>query len=73
MSLSVRADNPCGGEIRAAARGRHDLLPGCHTLDDDHIGFLFGAATPATISDASKVSFMRVTSGDLPQLMRSGC
>lgn len=44
-----------------------------HTLGDDHIGFLFGDATVSTITDDSKVSFMEVTSGDLPELMRSGC
>ncbi len=44
-----------------------------HTVGDDHIGFLFGEATPATITDSSKVSFMEVTSGKLPELMRSGC
>ncbi len=44
-----------------------------HTVGDDHIGFLFGEATPATITDSSKVSFIEVTSGKLPELMRSGC
>lgn len=44
-----------------------------HTVGEDHIGFLFGDATPATITDSSKVSFMEVTSGELPELMRSGC
>jgi hypothetical protein len=44
-----------------------------HTVGEDHIGFLFGDATPATITDSTKVSFMEVTSGSLPELMRSGC
>ena len=34
-----------------------------HTVGDDHIGFLFGDATPAKVTDASKVSFMEVTTG----------
>ena len=44
-----------------------------HTLGDDHIGFLFGDATVDSIKPASKVTFMEVTSGSEPQLMRSGC
>jgi hypothetical protein len=43
------------------------------TLGEDHIGFLFGDATPAKVTDASKVSFMEVTTGKKPDLMRSGC
>ena len=44
-----------------------------HTVGEDHIGFLFGEATPATVTDSTKVSFIEVTSGKLPELMRSGC
>lgn len=43
------------------------------TLGDDHIGFLFGDTTVASVKPVSKVTFMEVTSGDPPQLMRSGC
>ncbi|GAA3535104.1 hypothetical protein GCM10022234_34870 [Aeromicrobium panaciterrae] len=43
------------------------------TLGDDHIGFLFGDTTVASVKPVSKVTFMEVTSGDSPQLMRSGC
>jgi hypothetical protein len=44
-----------------------------HTLGDDHIGFLFGDTTVDSIKPVSKVTFMEVTSGDEPELMRSGC
>lgn len=44
-----------------------------HTLGDDHIGFLFGDTTVGSIKPVSKVTFMEVTSGDEPELMRSGC
>ncbi len=44
-----------------------------HTLGEDHIGFLFGDTTVASIKPVSKVTFMEVTSGDEPELMRSGC
>lgn len=44
-----------------------------HTLGDDHIGFLFGDTTVDSIKPVSKVTFMEVTSGNEPELMRSGC
>ena len=44
-----------------------------HTLGDDHIGFLFGNTTVDSIKPVSKVTFMEVTSGNEPELMRSGC
>jgi hypothetical protein len=40
---------------------------------EDHIGFLFGEATETTVKDSSKVSFIEVTNGKRPELMRSGC
>ena len=43
------------------------------TAGDDHIGFLFGDTTVASVKPVSKVTFMEVTSGAEPQLMRSGC
>lgn len=44
-----------------------------HTLGDDHIGFLFGDTTVESVKPVSEVTFMEVTSGAEPQLMRSGC
>ncbi|MDR7087129.1 hypothetical protein J2X11_001968 [Aeromicrobium panaciterrae] len=44
-----------------------------HTLGDDHIGFLFGDTTVDSVRPVSKVTFMEVTSGNAPELMRSGC
>lgn len=44
-----------------------------HTVGDDHIGFLFGDTTVDSVKPVSKVTFIEVTSGDEPQLMRSGC
>ncbi len=44
-----------------------------HTEGDDHIGFLFGEATVDSIKPVSKVSFMEVTTGSKPDLMRDGC
>lgn len=43
------------------------------TVGDDHIGFLFGDTTVESVNPDSKVTFMEVTSGEPPQLMRSGC
>jgi hypothetical protein len=43
------------------------------SVGEQHIGFLFGDATPSTIKQSSKVSFMEVTSGNKPDLMRDGC
>ena len=44
-----------------------------HTQGGDHIGFLFADATVDSVKPTSKVTFMEVTSGDEPELMRSGC
>ena len=41
--------------------------------DTEYIGFLFGEATVSSIKQSSKVTFMEVTVGDKPELMRSGC
>lgn len=60
-------------ELSPVAAAGFDQAGAFHTLGDDHLGFLFGEATPATITDSSKVSFMEVTTGKLPELMRSGC
>lgn len=60
-------------DLSPVAEAGFDQAGAFHTVGDDHIGFLFGDATPKTITDASKVSFMEVTSGKLPELMRSGC
>jgi hypothetical protein len=60
-------------DLSAVKEAGFDQAGVFHTVGDDHIGFLFGEATPATITDSSKVSFMEVTSGKLPELMRSGC
>ncbi|VXC00812.1 hypothetical protein [Aeromicrobium sp. 9AM] len=60
-------------ELSAVKEAGFDQAGVFHTVGDDHIGFLFGEATPASITDSSKVSFMEVTSGKLPELMRSGC
>ncbi|MEO6604582.1 MAG: hypothetical protein ABIN55_03100 [Aeromicrobium sp.] len=43
------------------------------TLGDDYIGYLFGDTTVESIKPVSKVTFMEVTSGSEPELMRSGC
>ena len=60
-------------ELSSVKEAGFDQAGSFHTVGEDHIGFLFGDATPATITDSSKVSFMEVTSGKLPELMRSGC
>ena len=41
--------------------------------DDEFIGFLFGDATVSTIKPTSKITFIEVTVGDKPELIRSGC
>jgi hypothetical protein len=41
--------------------------------DDEFIGFLFGDATVSDIKGSSKISFIEVTVGDKPDLIRSGC
>lgn len=41
--------------------------------DDEYIGFLFGDATVSSIKGSSKVSFIEVTVGTKPDLIRSGC
>jgi hypothetical protein len=40
---------------------------------DKFIGFLFGEDTVSSVKTSSKVSFMEVTVGDKPEMMRSGC
>ena len=40
---------------------------------DKYIGFLFGEDTVSSIKQSSKVTFMEVTVGDKPEMMRSGC
>ena len=40
---------------------------------DAYIGLLFGEATKSTITTKSRVTFMEVTNGSKPDLMRSGC
>lgn len=41
--------------------------------DKEYIGFLFGDATVSTIKGSSKITFMEVTVGEKPELIRSGC
>jgi hypothetical protein len=41
--------------------------------DTEFIGFLFGDATVSDIKGSSKISFIEVTVGDKPDLIRSGC
>ena len=41
--------------------------------DNEFIGFLFGDATVSDIKGSSKISFIEVTEGDKPDLIRSGC
>ena len=41
--------------------------------DNEYIGFLFGDATVSDIKGSSKISFIEVTVGDKPDLIRSGC
>jgi hypothetical protein len=60
-------------ELSAVEAAGFDQAGAFHTVGDDHIGFLFGDATPTKIIDASKVSFMEVTTGKKPELIRSGC
>ncbi|MEV7396131.1 hypothetical protein [Aeromicrobium sp. NPDC092404] len=60
-------------DLSAVKKAGFDQAGAFHTIGQDHIGFLFGDATPKTISDAAKVSFMEVTTGDEPELLRSGC
>lgn len=40
---------------------------------DAYLGLLFGDATKASITPSSKVTFLEVTQGSRPELMRSGC
>ena len=40
---------------------------------DKFIGFLFGEETVSSVKQSSKVTFMEVTVGDKPEMMRSGC
>jgi hypothetical protein len=41
--------------------------------DDTFIGFLFGDATVSSIKGSSKITFIEVTAGDKPDLIRDGC
>lgn len=41
--------------------------------DTEFIGFLFGDATVSDIKPSSKITFIEVTAGDKPDLIRSGC
>lgn len=41
--------------------------------DTEFIGFLFGDATVSDIKPTSKITFIEVTVGDKPDLIRSGC
>lgn len=41
--------------------------------DDEFIGFLFGDATVSSIKGSSKITFIEVTVGEKPGLIRSGC
>lgn len=41
--------------------------------DTEFIGFLFGDATVSSIKGSSKISFIEVTVGDKPDLIRDGC
>ena len=41
--------------------------------DTEFIGFLFGDATVSDIKGSSRISFIEVTVGDKPDLIRSGC
>ncbi len=41
--------------------------------NDEFIGFLFGDATATTIKGSSKITFIEVTTGTKPDLIRSGC
>ena len=60
-------------EISPISEAGFDQAGAFLTAGEDHIGFLFGDATVSTITDSSKVSFMEVTNGKRPDLMRSGC
>jgi len=40
---------------------------------DEFIGFLFGETTATTIKKSSKITFIEVTTGSKPDLIRSGC
>ncbi len=41
--------------------------------DDEYIGFLFGDATVSSIKGSSKITFIEVTVGAKPDLIRDGC
>jgi hypothetical protein len=41
--------------------------------DTEYIGFLFGDATVSDITGSSKITFIEVTVGNKPDLIRSGC
>jgi len=60
-------------EVSPVSEAGFDQAGAFVTAGDDHIGFLFGDTTVAAIKDSSKVSFIEVTHGKRPELMRSGC
>lgn len=66
----IQAAYPDASEPAELGFGQAGVI---QTLGEDHIGFLFGDTTVESIKPVSKVTFMEVTSGDEPQLMRSGC
>ncbi len=66
----IRAAYPDVSEPAELGFGQAGVI---QTLGDDHIGFLFGDTTVESVKPVSEVTFMEVTSGDEPQLMRSGC
>jgi hypothetical protein len=53
-------DEECGGEGETS----HAQM---------FIGFLFGDATVSSIKGSSKITFIEVTLGDNPDLIRDGC
>ncbi len=66
----IQAAYPDASEPAELGFGQAGVI---HTLGDDHIGFLFGDTTVNSVKPVSEVTFMEVTSGDEPELMRSGC
>jgi len=72
-----------GSTLREVRKAYPDLSPvvdagfgqaGAFVVEDDaYIGLLFGEATKSTITKSSRVTFLEVTNGSKPDLMRSGC
>lgn len=66
----VLASNP-GARVVAAGYGQAGVL--VHdTANDGWIGYLFDAK-PAKVAKTTKVSFIEITRGEKPSLMRDGC